>query len=296
MALLDRIREVNRCLPHRRYYRLYANNVGVGFVDTQLLDDLDDSIFHISTQQQRVDISFAPSERVDFERRIEQFFKTFFAQKKLHGWRNERYAVSAGFARETLFLIERAALSFLGITGYGVHVNGYIRTDSGLAMWVAKRSLDKPTSPGKLDQIAAGGQPHGISVWDNMLKECEEEASIPAEIARRATPVSALSYWYDLDVGMRPDVIFNYDLELPRDFVPHINDDEVDSFELLPMQAVLERLASTQDFKFNSAVVIIDFAIRHGLITPEHPEYLALQEGMHQRWKRVLQHGATPTL
>lgn len=286
MALIDRVREVNRCLPNRHYYRLYANNVGVGFVDTQLLDDLDKDIFSISMAEKRVDIAFDAAEREVFEARIEQFFKDFFAQRQLGGWRDERYAVTSGFAESPQFLIERAALSLLGITGYGVHVNGYVKTDDGLSMWVAKRSLNKPTSPGKLDQIAAGGQPHGISAWDNMLKECEEEASIPAELAARAKPVSALSYWYHLSVGMRPDVVFNYDLKLPVDFIPHVNDDEVDSFQLLSMPEVLDCVANTQNFKFNSAVVVIDFAIRHGFLGPEHPEYLALQEGMHQRWRR----------
>jgi hypothetical protein len=41
---------------------------------------------------------------------------------------------------------------------YGVHVNGYVETPRGLELWVARRSKDKPTWPGKLDHIVAGGQ------------------------------------------------------------------------------------------------------------------------------------------
>ncbi|MBS9778286.1 MAG: DUF4743 domain-containing protein [Gammaproteobacteria bacterium] len=287
MSLLERVREVNRHLPGRKYYRLYVNNMGVGFVDTQIINDLCPLIFSITHTKKRVDIKFETSQRQQLEENIEQFFKDYFAKNHIGGWRNERYAVAAKHSDECMFLVERAALSYLGITGYGVHINGYIQSDNGLCMWIAKRSLSKPTSPGKLDQVAAGGQPHGINLWDNMLKECEEEASIPSEIASQAKPVSALSYWHDLDIGVRPDVIFNYDLELPQSFIPHINDDEVESFQLMHMNDVLERLTHTQDFKFNSAVVIIDFAIRHGLITPEHPDYLALQENMHQRWHMI---------
>lgn len=285
MALIDRIRDVNRRYSGREYFRLYANAVPVGFVDTQLLDDLQQDngsdLFALNHAAKRIDMRF--SERKAFEAEIAAFFKAFFARKKLSGWRNEYYAVSENYTDETLFLLERAALSYLGMTGYGVHVNGYVETSAGLAMWVAKRALSKPTSPGKLDQIAAGGQPHDLSVWDNMLKECEEEASIPASLACQAKAVSAVSYCYDLSVGMRPDVIFNYDLKLPADFVPQVNDGEVDSFTLYPMSELLTLIAETRDFKFNSAVVVIDFAIRHGLLTPEHRDYLALQTGMNLR-------------
>ena len=287
MALIDRIHEINRQMPNRQYYRLYVNNVGVGFVDTQLLDDLADGIFKISPTQRRVDIAFEAHQRQDVEASITHFFKACFSNNQLNVWRDEIYAVSDEFGREPLFLIERSVLSFLGISGYGVHINGYIERDDGIHMWVAKRSLNKQTSPGKLDQIAAGGQPYGLSIWDNMLKECEEEASIPAALATKARSVSVISYFYDLDIGARPDVIFNYDLRLPNDFEPSVNDGEVDSFTLYPIRELLELIENTHEFKFNSAVVVIDFAIRHGLIKLDHPDYLALQEGMNQRYQRM---------
>ena len=62
-----------------------------------------------------------------------------------------------------------------GIKAYGIHVNGYVKTiDKGVCLWVAKRSLSKPNWPGKLDHIVAGGQPYGLSVMENVIKECEE--------------------------------------------------------------------------------------------------------------------------
>ena len=46
-----------------------------------------------------------------------------------------------------------------GARAYGVHVNGYVRTpDGGIELWVARRSKTKPTWPGMLDHIVAGGQ------------------------------------------------------------------------------------------------------------------------------------------
>lgn len=41
-----------------------------------------------------------------------------------------------------------------------------------------------PLSVYALDQVA-GGIAHGLAVYETVMKECEEEASIPAEIARK---------------------------------------------------------------------------------------------------------------
>ena len=35
-------------------------------------------------------------------------------------------------------------------------------------MWIARRSLEKQTAPGELDQIVAGGQPAGTTLADNL--------------------------------------------------------------------------------------------------------------------------------
>ncbi len=284
MSLLDRIHDVNRRLPNRTYYRLYTNDKAIGWTDTQMLEELPFDIFSIDHHDKRIDITFAPSERKIFETKINAFFRDYFAKHQLNGWRNELYAVAESFGSETQFLLERAALSFLGITGHGVHINGYVEKDNEIFMWVGRRAKDKPTCPNKLDQIAAGGLPYNISPQENVIKECQEEASIPKHLAEQAKPVSAISYYYDLPIGLRPDVIFNYDLKLPADFIPKPNDNEVEAFRLYPIKELLDIIANTQDFKFNCAVVVIDFAIRHSVITPEHPDYLALQAGMHQHW------------
>ena len=64
---------------------------------------------------------------------------------------------------------------------YGVHVNGYTIKPDGSHMWIARRSKDKPTFPGKLDHIVAGGQSFGIrrGAWqqyacarDTLLGSC----------------------------------------------------------------------------------------------------------------------------
>jgi hypothetical protein len=155
-----------------------------------------------------------------------------------------------------------------------------VRRPGGLFLWVATRAADKQTAPGKLDHIVAGGQPHGLGVRENLIKEAEEEAAIPAELAARAVPVGAVSYRCERPEGLRDDVLFCYDLELPEAFAPRNTDGEVESFALWPIGDVLARIRDSDDFKFNVNLVVLDLALRRGLIAPDDPDYQAIWEGL----------------
>ena len=197
------------------------------------------------------------------------------------GWRGEKYKVATSFSAPALFDIERAAVPLFGTIGYGVHLNGVIQDEGGLSMWVGQRSLTKPTGPGKLDQIVAGGQPVGISLKDNLIKECAEEADIPADIVVGSIPVGAITYVTQRPEGLRRDVLFVYDLILPEGFIPVNTDGEMEGFQLMTMDEVAARVRDTDDFKFNCALVVIDFLIRHGYIEPDHVDYTQLTDGLH---------------
>jgi 8-oxo-dGTP pyrophosphatase MutT (NUDIX family) len=198
----------------------------------------------------------------------------------IRDWRNELYAVKRRFADPPSFLLERAAVPLFGVQSYGVHVNGYVRTPDGLSMWLGQRARDRMAEPGKLDQLVAGGQPAGLDLKANVVKEAWEEAGIPAALAERAIPVGAVSYCREVALGLRPDVLFIFDLELPADFQPVNQDGEVEAFLLLPLGEILEIVRDSEAFKFNCALVVIDFLIRHGVISPEEPDYLNLLQGL----------------
>jgi hypothetical protein len=69
----------------------------------------------------------------------------------------------------------------------------------------------------------------------------------------------------DRDEGLRRDVLHCYDLMLPADFLPRPADGEVDAFELWPLARVVETVRTTNDFKFNVNLVLIDLFGRLGL-------------------------------
>lgn len=200
----------------------------------------------------------------------------------LSGWRDELYAIAERFDQRPLLLLERAAVPMFGVVAYGVHINGYVRARDGtFHMWIARRALDKPTAPGKLDQIVAGGQPFDLPVRANVIKECAEEAGMDPALAARARSVGTISYVLETPLGLRPDVLFCFDLELPRDFRPVNTDGEVAAFELLPIEAVANIVRNSDDFKFNCSLVIIDFLVRHGLIEADSPDYASIVRGLH---------------
>ena len=194
----------------------------------------------------------------------------------------ERFAMATAFGADAVAELDRAVVSWFGVRAFGVHLNGFVRDSAGFDMWVAFRARGKLTFPGMLDNMVAGGQPIGLSPEANVRKECAEEAGIPDEIARRARPVGAVSYCAEHERGLKPDTMFCYDLELPRDFEPVCTDGEVERFELMPVEDVAAIVRDSARFKFNCNLVVIDFLVRHGLLGADDPDYLAIVDGLHQ--------------
>lgn len=190
--------------------------------------------------------------------------------------RGEDYAVAAGFGAETLARIDRCAVAAFGIRACGVHVNGFVRAGGTLSMWIGRRARDKATFPGMLDNLVAGGQPAGLGLMENVVKEAGEEAGIPEALARQARPVGVVTYRQETEEGFKPDAMFCYDLELPAGFVPKNADGELEEFYLWPVERVMETVAETREFKFNCNLVCIDFFARHGLLDPERPDFVEI--------------------
>ena len=213
---------------------------------------------------------------------MERVARMLLAEGVISGWRGEMFPVAERLGGPELMRIERAAASLFGIRACGVHLNGFVRRDDGLHLWIGRRAHDKPTYPGKLDNMVAGAQPAGLSLRDNLIKECAEEASVPPALAARALSVGAVSYTLEGDNALKRDTLYCFDLDLPADFVPHNADGEIAAFELMPVEAVLAHVRDTEDFKLNCNLVIIDFLIRHGIIGPDEPDYLELVAGLHR--------------
>ena len=221
--------------------------------------------------------------------------------KVLKGWRDELYPVY-GPNRELLFSIERAASALFGIVTYGCHMTAYTRSkrpkseaEAGgekeeLKIWVPRRAATKQTYGGMLDNTVAGGIATGESAFESMVRESAEEASLPEDLVRsKAKAVGTVMYFHirDRRAGgetrlLQPECQYVYDLELPESVVPKPSDDEVEGFELKSLDEVKDALAAGE-FKPNCALVLLDFFVRHGIITAEDKDYIEIVARLHRR-------------
>lgn len=209
------------------------------------------------------------------------------------GWRNELYTIYNPRSKPYM-LLERAFSCLLGVVTYGVHITGYVpaekSSDGCLKLWVPRRSATKATYPGKLDNTIAGGLAHPFGIWENVVKECYEEGGLDELFVRsHVKPVGVLSYLcqpYGATGHAQPEVEYLYDLEFESetDHVPHPVDGEAEDFQLMTVEEVRTRMGAGE-FKPNCGLVIIDFLMRHGYITPENePNYLEIQTRIHRRF------------
>ncbi len=279
MAYLDRIEACNRHDP-AGFVPFRAAGKCVGWLRTDFIVHLESfpEVFAIGSDgvalQRGLWTFEAASEALD---RVVRALVDEGVVPRYHG---ERYPVTPGNREAAVCTLDRAAAPHFGVRAFGQHLNGYVRRRDELLVWVARRARDKWNFPGRLDQVVAGGLPYELTLAENLVKECAEEASIPEQLVAAARPVGAVTYCHENVHGLKPDVIYTYDLELPADFEPRAHDGEVEAFELWTLDRLADTLCEGEEFKPNCALVAIDFLVRHGYIDPGEPDYLAIVAGL----------------
>lgn len=228
-------------------------------------------LFKSSTEEER-------SQAVEILVKYWKEKKTF---RILERWRNELWPCF-GRHGEHLFSVERSAAGLFGIMRFGVHMTAFVRCKSsfGMKIWVPKRSGGKSTYPSMLDNTVAGGLMTGENPLECIIREADEEASLPEEFVRdNIRQVGSVSYIYVTDERsgeagfIYPERQWVFDLELPDDIVPEPKDGEVEHFRLCSVEEV-QALMGEGKFKPNCALVLLEFFIRHGILTPQtEPSY-----------------------
>jgi 8-oxo-dGTP pyrophosphatase MutT (NUDIX family) len=280
MAFADRIRHCNSFDPARAM-PLWAGKHRVGWLrhdNAEVLSRHDD-VFKVAAGEARL----LPNGDTDsVSRAVDEVVEVLVTERRVPKWRNETFDVAPRWGERPLFRVDRGAVPFFGVRAYGIHVNGYRRDGGRYSLWIGRRASNKQVAPGKLDNLVAGGIGNGYGAAATLAKEAEEEAAIGPELIARAAAAGALTYRMETKTGIRDDVMFVYDLEVPPDFEPRNDDGEIAGFELMPLADILERIRTTSEFKFNVNLVILDFAVRHGVLCPEDPEYLDVANGLHR--------------
>ena len=285
MSFSDRIAELNTFDPSR-YVPFVVDDKRVGSIRRDRIALLAEFPDVFIAEPGRVALSAALNSPKVRSEAVMGAVHALVERRRIRRLRGESYSVVAlddrTLSTKPFFEIDRAVVPFFGIRAFGVHVNGYVREGGGVSLWIAKRSATAHVHPAKLDNMVAGGQPASLSIFDNMKKESEEEASISESLANTAKAAGHISYCIETGEGLGPATMFIYDLELPANFVPENADGEIDYFELLPMRDVLRLVDDGREFKPNSNLVVLDFALRFGVIGSDHPDYAVLSKGLRQ--------------
>jgi 8-oxo-dGTP pyrophosphatase MutT (NUDIX family) len=200
---------------------------------------------------------------------------TLSSEGALTAWRDERYAVAARPGEKALFELERAAARYFGIHTFAAHANGLVGDDDRWRMWLARRSPTKAIDPGLLDNLVGGGIAAGSDAAATLIKEAWEEAGIVETLSRRAQCAGSVDICRDTSDGLQRETIYVHDLWLPADFGPANQDGEAVEHRLCAPDTLLSVLA-TDAITADASLVIVDFLIRGGHITPGEPAFAAL--------------------
>lgn len=280
MSFLDHIRRCNNYEP-ARVVPLFAGDERIGLVRHDNAEALRrfPQVFRVASG--RVELT-PQGDAATISRLVDQIVDALVTEKQIPKTRNETFDVAVRWGMPPIFRLDRGAVPFFGTRAYGVHLNGYRRDGNNVMLWVGRRAATKRVAPNKLDNLVAGGIGNGYGLFETLVKEADEEAMIPADLIAQARPAGAVSYRMETALGIRDDALFVYDLEVPADFVPTNRDGEFAAFHLMPASEVLERIRAGDEFKFNVNLVILDFAVRHGILRPDDPEYLDVASGLHR--------------
>ncbi|CCF58595.1 hypothetical protein KAFR_0E04450 [Kazachstania africana CBS 2517] len=285
------------------YYLTTHTGVKIGFVCRFVVQEMKRVNFRLMEKMFTVDetqheIRFTSD---SFETRNEQIASLAHEMcqtstiEGVKGWRNERYPVWVD--KTPYVLVERAAAGILGIVTYGVHINGYLydSVTGEIKFWVPRRSATKPTWPSLLDNTVAGGIGYPCGVYETVLKEASEEASLKKDmIEENVISTGVVTYlFYQGNTKLEKfntensfivgEVEHTFDLFFPNGTIPTPNDNEVESFKLLTLQQVIDALQNNE-FKPNCGLILVDFLIRHGYITAENePNYIEIVCRMHRK-------------
>lgn len=198
------------------------------------------------------------------------------AQGLIRAWRDEPFTwwTDAGAPAAT---IERAATRFWGALTLGAHANGHVADPASgrpTHLWIARRAWDKPTDPGRLDNLIGAGVPRGQTPFEALQREAWEEAGMLTGELAGLTRGRVVELACDIPEGWQHEWLFVYDLALPPGRVPQNQDGEVAEHRLMPVDEAVQR-AAAGELTTDAALATLDFALRHQQLSPAETARLA---------------------
>jgi ADP-ribose pyrophosphatase YjhB (NUDIX family) len=183
-----------------------------------------------------------------------QSLQAFLVQQaghgRLKGWRGEFFAWwpdkpawPPALDVPPFLCVERSGFRHLGMMSHAVHIHGFLPNGD---LWCGRRSDHKPTDPGLLDNLAAGGLTAGETPSTTALRELAEEASLHLPNANRLRCSGAIRTQRLEPQGWHDEQLLVYTLHLSELETPINADGEVQEFMRLTPNEVLIRMQDGQ--------------------------------------------------
>ena len=82
---------------------------------------------------------------------------------------------------------------------------------------------------------------------------------------------------------LNPEVQFTYEMKVGTDFIPKPGDNEVESITLFDVEE-LKKALGNGDFTPANGCIVLDFFVRHGILTFENEEnYIEVASRLHRK-------------
>ncbi|KAL2759927.1 hypothetical protein ACRALDRAFT_1060100 [Sodiomyces alcalophilus JCM 7366] len=228
-------------------------------------------------------------------RELEQTFKTaldrlFEADKARWGNRRPKHDadnLSPVLGASIPFSMPSDLVSLLGIVTSGAHLNVFHGKGSGMKIWLMRRGPSMSSYPNVYDQLVAGGtEPTkdadgGATIRREASEEIENwEAKFPRWRETMTTPASTLQYHFVNPSKVHPlpkphmrgmyepgiRYVFDYEVSDPQEdfWAAESRMTVAGPFSVSEVEAFLKG----NQFKPNCALVMVDFLMRKGAISP----------------------------
>ena len=258
MSFIQRLKD---CNTHKEsnFFKFFIDNYHVGFVKKKNLYIINKfpDIFSIKINKIILKKKFNNFKKRTYA--INRVFNFLVKEKIISSKHREHFSVFKSFKFKPLLKVQRVIGPFFGFQFFGVHLNGFLKKNDKYFMWVGRRSSNG-NFPNDLDQIAAGGLPFNVTIKKNLIKESYEEANIDKKLILKSKYLGTVSYRVETHLGLNRHILFCYNLELPKEFIPKNNDGEITKFYLWPIKKILKIIKESRKFKFDCALVILLFA------------------------------------
>jgi 8-oxo-dGTP pyrophosphatase MutT (NUDIX family) len=227
-----------------------CDGIDIGWVPAERAQDMVALLPGCTIDQGRLHWQSGAGHALQRSQALQAFLVRQAEHGRLTGWRGEFFAWWSDMPAwppaldvPPFLCVERSGFRHLGMMSHAVHIHGFLPHGD---LWCGRRSDHKPTDPGLLDNLAAGGLTAGERPLATALRELAEEAGLHLPDPGRLrgygvirTQRSALQGWHD-------EQLLVYTLHLSEQEIPINADGEVQEFLCLNPDEVVSRMQAGQ--------------------------------------------------